>query len=93
MKNVWGRFNRIRFLEEINFSLIVIAVLISFFAFTEGLSDRANLSVEIDGVILAGEKKPEAFFTNQKLHTNQPVEPVVRTNPGYWYHKGAVTGY
>jgi hypothetical protein len=89
MSYLWGKFKRGDFLKEINFALFIIAVLMSFFAFTEGISDRANLSAENDRVLLAGIEKAETVITNQKLHVHQHVTV---TDPGNWYHKGAVTG-
>jgi len=93
MNYLWGKFQRSNFLKEINFSLFVIAVLMSFFAFTaftEGISDRSNLSAENNRVLLAGNEKVGTIITDQKLHIHQQVSI---TNPANWYNKGTVTGF
>lgn len=90
MNYLWGKFERGDFLKEINFSLFVIAVLMSFFAFTEGITDRANLSAENNRVLLAGNEKAGTIITDQKLHVHQQVSV---TNSANWYNKGTATGF
>jgi hypothetical protein len=90
MNYLWVKFERGDFLKEINFSLFIITVLISFFAFTECLTDRSNLWAENERVLLAGYEKAGSIITNHKLHIDQQVSV---TGPVNWYIKGTITGF
>jgi len=90
MNYLWGKFQRSNFLKEINFSLFVIAVLMSFFASVDISEYSANHST---GGAVSEPYFQAAHLSDLQQNNTNSTDHLNFSNPAStnWYSRSTIT--